>query len=146
MRTHDLAQLNIAKLLHPIDSAELQDFVGNLDRINALAENSDGFIWRLIAEFNSAVDQHYFGPDVIVNMSTWHDVKALHAFVYRSAHTEILKRRKEWFSEMKHYSVMWWIPHGTTPTIAEARERLTLLEKKGPTEQAFVFNQMFEPQ
>ena len=146
MRTHDLAQLNIARLLYPLDSAELTDFVDNLDRINALAEDSDGFVWRLKTESGNATQIDYFGDDVIVNMSTWRDPESLHKFVYRSAHTQFLKRRKEWFSEMKYFTALWWMPHGTTPTVADAHARLQLLEEHGPTPKAFVLNRLFEPE
>lgn len=144
MRTHDLAQLNIAKLLHPLDSPYLQDFVDNLDRINALAESSDGFVWRLQSDSGNATDIDYFGPDMIVNMSTWADAKALHHFVYRTAHAQFIKRRKEWFDELKFYNVLWWVPTGTEPTIEEAHKRLQLLEEHGPTEQAFLLSHLFK--
>ena len=94
MSNYRLAQINIAKLKAPIDSPELEDFVDNLDRINALAEGSDGFVWRLKGEGNDATSLRPFGDDVIVNMSVWRDVEALKDFAYRSGHVEIMRRRR----------------------------------------------------
>ena len=140
MPAYVLAQLNIAKLLHPIESPQLQGFVDNLDRINAEADKSDGFVWRLKSDDpDNANNAETFGADVIVNMSTWESVEALHHFTYRSLHTEVLSRRKEWFSLLKTYSVMWWHPAGKVPCVAEAAERLALLEKSGPCQEAFTF-------
>ncbi|EAR07546.1 DUF3291 domain-containing protein [Reinekea blandensis] len=141
-----LAQLNIAELKAPLDSPELADFVNNLDRINALAESSPGFIWRLQTDDGDATELRPFGDDVIVNISVWESIDALHNYVYRSAHTEIMKRRKEWFHRMVNaYSVLWWVPAGHQPTPAEAHERLTWLREKGPHAQAFTFKKRFDP-
>jgi len=50
MSKFELAELNIVQLKAPIDSPLLAEFVANLDRINALAETSDGFKWRLMTD------------------------------------------------------------------------------------------------
>ena len=135
-----LAQLNIAKLLQPLESPQLKGFVDNLDRINAVAEQSKGFVWRLKSEDpDNANNAVLFGEDIIVNMSTWQSIEALHHFTYRSAHTEVLSRRKEWFSMLNTYSVLWWHPSAEPPTVAIAAKRLALLQESGPTEEAFTF-------
>jgi len=140
MPSYVLAQLNIARLLHPIESPQLQGFVDNLDRINAVADASKGFVWRLKSDDpDNANNADTFGDDVIVNMSTWESIEALHHFTYRSAHTEVLSRRKEWFSLLKTYSVLWWHPAAATPTVAIAAERLARLEDTGPCQDAFTF-------
>jgi hypothetical protein len=90
-----LAQLNIARLAAPIDSPQLADFVANLERINALAESSAGFVWRLQTEEGDATAIRHFGDDVVVNMSVWEDVESLRSYVYETAHVEILRRRRE---------------------------------------------------
>ena len=95
MSKFELAQLNIAYLRAPIESPLLADFVANLDRINALAEASDGFKWRLMTDDGNATSLRPFGNDVIVNMSVWRDLEALRNYVYHSAHVEIMKRRRE---------------------------------------------------
>src|SRR5690348_14417765 len=98
MSRYHLAQINVGRLLAPIDSPEIKDFVDNLDRINELAESSEGFVWRLKGEGNDATSLRPFGDDIIVNMSVWRDVDSLRNFVYKSAHTPIMKRRREWFT------------------------------------------------
>lgn len=142
--SYHLAQLNIAHLLAPLDSPQLADFVANLDRINALAESSPGFVWRLQTEEGNATDIDFFGPYTIVNMSVWDDLEALHNYVYRSAHTEILRRKREWFHTMRSsHMVLWWVPAGHRPTIEEAGEKLRLLQEQGPCPEAFTFKQSF---
>lgn len=139
-----LAQLNIAQLLAPLDSPQLADFVANLDRINALADNSPGFVWRLQTETGNATDIEFFGPEYIVNMSVWQDFDALHRYVYRSAHTEILRRKREWFHTMRaSHMVLWWVPEGHQPSMDEAGEKLKLLREQGPSPDAFTFKQSF---
>lgn len=116
MSNFDLAQLNIAYLKAPLDSPLLADFVANLDRINRLADTSDGFRWRLQTDEGSATTLRPFGEDVIVNMSVWRDLKSLRQFAYNSPHTGILKRRREWFTEAPDaYAVLWWVPSGHHP-------------------------------
>lgn len=142
----ELAQLNVARLLEPIDSPRLKDFVDNLDRINALAEGSEGFAWRLKDEGGNATALRPFGPDYIVNVSVWRDARSLSDFAYRSAHTEVLKRRREWFARMDEaYQVLWWVPAGHRPDEAEAKARLELLRRDGPTAAAFTFKKLFAP-
>jgi hypothetical protein len=137
----ELAQLNIAELSAPLDSPALADFVANLDRINTLAENSPGFVWRLKDESGVAVGfNEPFGDDMIVNMSVWESVDALHDYVYQSAHIEVMRRRKEWFESMKSVSaVLWWVPKGHTPDLYEAQARLKMLGEVGPSQDAFTF-------
>lgn len=142
---YHLAQLNIAQLLAPLDSPQLKDFVDNLERINTLAEQSEGFIWRLQTEEGDATALRPFGEEVIVNLSVWASVEALHQFVYRSAHAPIMSRRREWFARMANtYMVLWWIPEGHEPTVEEAKQRLDLLQNQGASAQAFSFKQVFE--
>lgn len=143
MSGYQLAQINVARLKAPLDSPELKDFVDNLDRINALAESSDGFAWRLKGEGNDATALRPFGDEIIVNMSVWRDVASLKAFVYQSGHTQIMRRRREWFSRMEIYMVLWWVPAGHQPTTAEAAERLEQLRQHGPTPEAFTFGEAF---
>jgi hypothetical protein len=140
---YHLAQLNIAKMKFAIDAPELADFVARLEDINALADESPGFVWRLQTEDGDATAIDYFGPDSLVNMSVWTDVESLHNYVYRSAHNEVMALRKQWFDRMlEAYSVLWWIPAGTVPTIAQADERLQRLRQNGPTAGAFTFKQI----
>lgn len=144
MSRYHLAQINIAKLKAPLDSPQLKDFVDNLERINALAEASDGFVWRLKGEGNDATSLRPLGDDVIVNMSVWRDADALRKYVYQSAHTPIMKRRREWFTRMaESYYCMWWVPVGHEPALAEAAERLERIRQRGPTPESFNFGEVF---
>ena len=111
MPTYHLVQLNIAKMKYSIESVEMSDFVNNLENINALADSSPGFVWRLQTEDGDATGIDFFGSDVLVNMSIWEDVESLHHFVYKTAHANILRRRKEWFHHVEEaYMVLWWAP------------------------------------
>ena len=122
----------------------MADFVGSLDKINALAERSAGFVWRLADEGGNAVGIRSFGDEYVVNMSVWEDVASLSNYAFRSDHMEIMRRRREWFHPMADvYAVLWWIPIGHLPTIAEARERLDYLREHGATEHAFTFKQPY---
>ncbi|WP_374403167.1 DUF3291 domain-containing protein [Niveibacterium sp.] len=144
MPAFQLAQLNIAHLLEPLDSPRLADFVANLERINQLAEQSPGFVWRLQDEAGDATAMRPFADDVIVNMSVWQDIAALHTFAFRSAHADILRRRREWFARMADaYAVLWWVPANHRPSMEEAAERLASLRAHGPTEFAFTFRDAF---
>jgi len=145
MPRHELAQLNIATLIAPIDSPTLADFVARLDEINALAESAPGFVWRFKEE--SADGPGALAPfhdDQIVNFSTWHSPEALHDYVYRTAHAEVMARRREWFSRMRDaYTVLWWVPAGHRPNPSEAHARLERLRADGPTAEAFTFKRPF---
>ena len=140
-----LAQVNIAVLRAPIDSPLLAEFVELLDPVNALADSAPGFIWRLQTEDGDATAIRAFDDDrIIVNMSVWESVDALGEFVFRSGHLEVLRRRREWFGKMAAaYVTLWWLPAGTTPTVDEAKRRLDLLERRGPTPDAFTFKEPF---
>lgn len=144
MPKYHLAQLNIAILKEPLDSPTLADFVANLDRINALAETSDGYIWRLKSDNNNSTSFRPLDENTIVNMSVWRDVESLNEYVYKSAHTDIMRRRNEWFERMKEaFTVLWWIPAGHQPTIDEALKKLELLRQAGAGKEAFTFRNPF---
>jgi len=147
MSAYELAQLNTGFILGPIDSPVMAEFVANLARINALAEASPGFVWRLQTEAGDATGLRPFeDPNQLLNMSVWRDADSLRRFVYRSAHAEILRRRREWFEVVKEpIMVLWWVPRGHRPGIEEAVARLELLRTRGPTPEAFTFRQTFPP-
>ncbi len=134
MSAYELAQLNIALMKEPLESPRMADFVANLDRINALAESSPGFVWRLQTEEGDATALRPLGEDTLVNVSVWRDVESLNKYVYGSAHVEIMRRRKEWFERMREaWVVLWWVPRGHRPKVSEAIAKLELLRAKGPT-------------
>lgn len=142
-----LAQINVGRLLHPLDDPRMTDFVDNLAAINALAEASEGFVWRLKDETGNATGiAAYDDPAIIVNMSVWISPEALYAFAYQTAHRRFVQRRKEWFQPFEGpYLALWWIGEGTTPTVADGRARLDHLARVGPTAYAFTFRKTFPP-
>lgn len=144
MSNYYLAQMNIATMKQPLESPGMADFVANLDRVNALAEASPGFVWRLQTEEGDATSVRPLGEDILINISVWEDVESLNAYVYESVHVEIMRRRKEWFERMRDaYVVLWWIPKNHRPTTAEAIDKLALLRKNGPSEEAFTPHKTF---
>lgn len=144
MQEYELAQLNIALMVAPIESPILKDFVDSLDRINELAENSPGYVWRFQTEDGNATAIRPFGEEYLVNLSVWKDIEALHGYVYRSTHAELMRRRKQWFHEIREaYTVLWWIPEGRRPTVYEAKRKLELLREWGPSPEAFTFKKRF---
>ena len=143
MNKWHIAQLNVGRAVAPPGSPELAEFMAALDRINALAESSPGFVWRLQSASGNATDILVSDdPRSLVNMSVWSSVESLFGFVYRTGHTDFLKRRREWFEKpMEAHQVLWWVPAGHIPTIEEALERLAHLRREGPTARAFTFSQ-----
>jgi hypothetical protein len=148
MHDHQLAQLNVARLVAPIDDPRLAGFVEWLDVINRLAERSTGFVWRLHDESGNATGLPVTDdPMVIANLTVWRSVEDLRVFTYRSDHRAVFVRRYEWFERWPGPSVvLWWIPAGTLPTVAEGLRRLALLAAEGPNPDAFTFKQPFQPQ
>lgn len=143
--TFHLAQINIGRLVAPMDDPRVADFVAALDPVNALADASPGFVWRLQSASGNAMDIAYSeDPSIIVNMSVWESVEALRAFTYQSHHLEVFRKRAQWFvkSSVPMYC-LWWVPSGHIPTVAEGRERLELYQEHGPTPAAFWFQHLF---
>jgi hypothetical protein len=139
-----LAQLNVGRILAPIDSPQLADFVAQLDEINALAEASPGFVWRLVGDSGNATDVRVGDdPSQLVNMSVWASPELLFEFVYKTAHTRVMARRREWFEKIEVFQVLFWVPAGHRPTVAEAMARLELLRVRGPSADAFTFKQRY---
>ena len=143
----ELAQVNIGQLSAPVESPQIAEFVAALDPINRLADTSPGFVWRLQTAEGNATAIHSFDDELIIsNMSVWESIEALRAFVYTTAHTGIMRRRREWFETyVTSYMALWWVPAGHRPTIEEAKERLAALDRDGPTPFAFTFRQPFDP-
>ena len=91
-----LAQVNIGRLRARVDDPLIADFVANLDRINALADAAPGFVWRLQTEDGNATAIRPADDDELlaINLSVWESVEALADYVYRSAHVELMRRRR----------------------------------------------------
>lgn len=140
-----LAQINIARARAPLDDPLLAEFVAALDEINALADGSPGFVWRLqTADGDATALRPYDDGRIIVNLSVWESFESLKAFVYRGAHADVMRRRGEWFEKFDgFYLALWWIDAGHIPTVEEAKERLEELNREGASERAFPFQQAF---
>ncbi|MEU6554428.1 DUF3291 domain-containing protein [Streptomyces sp. NPDC046915] len=136
-----LAQLNVARLLEPLDDPRTASFVELLDPVNAAADGAPGFVWRLVEEGAAdATGLRPAGEDVIINLSVWESQEALWDFTYRSGHLEVIRRRREWFERhVEAHLVLWWVPAGHLPTADEALERLADLQAQGPSPRAFTF-------
>jgi len=147
LNQYHLAQLNIGKVKGTMESEVMHGFASRLDELNALAEAHAGFVWRLQDESGNATNIHeYEDPFLLVNMSIWKSVESLKDYTYHTMHKDLLKDRKLWFHRMAemHY-VLWWIPAGHIPTVAEGKERLEYFQKNGSSDYAFDFKHPFAP-
>jgi hypothetical protein len=138
-RDHHLAQLNVARALDDLDSSRLSDFMAALDRVNAVAERSPGFVWRLKDEGgNATAIKASNDARFIVNLSVWETPAHLEHFVWSTIHKRVYEKKSKWFEAMTTPSfVMWWVPIGVRATINEAMAKLTHLAAHGDTEAAF---------
>jgi len=138
MKHYHLAQVNIGKLVAPLDSPVMADFVAQLDPINSLADQSEGFVWRLK---DATGVQAYDDPLILVNMSVWESVEALRQFTYKTGHVGPLRDRLKWFEKPSQaHMAMWWVPAGHIPSVAEARDRLEYRRMRGDSAVAFSFS------
>jgi len=142
---HHLAQVNIARALAPLDDPLLAGFMAQLETINALADASPGFVYRLQTEDGDATAlRPYDDERIIFNMSVWASLEALTSFVYASAHRPVMQRRRQWFEKLDGaFMALWWVPTGHIPSVEEAKERLEHLRAHGPTAYAFTFAHAF---
>lgn len=145
MKWH-LAQTNIGVAKYSYEDSQFAGFVSELDRINALADTSPGFVWRFVQEDENEAGRDVFADEsVLFNMSMWESREALMNYVYHTEHVDILRKRADWFiPQDRPILALWWQPAGTIPTVVEARHRLDRLAQAGPTEDAFTFRRFFE--
>ena len=143
--SYHLAQINIGRLRAPIDDPQIAGFVARLDEINALAEGSTGYVWRLQTPVGNATELRPYDDDlIIVNLSVWETPEALRNYVYRSAHASVMRQRREWFERFAGmYYALWWVPAGHEPSVHEATARLEELRANGDTPRAFSFTHIF---
>jgi hypothetical protein len=148
MSIYHIAQVNIGRIRAPLDDPTMAGFVNRLAEINALADADPGFVWRLQTEEGNATYFRPYNDDqwMLLNMSVWSDVTSLRRYVYQTAHRELLRERHAWFEKLSGlYMALWWVPAGHIPGIDEAKKRLAHLEAHGPTQYAFTFQRIFEP-
>jgi hypothetical protein len=144
---HVACRANVGTVLYPTDDPRIAEFMNQLDAVNAMADASPGFVWRLQSAQGNATDiQVSDDPHFLVNMSVWQDMESLFDFVYRSSHRSVMAKRRDWFERPAGaYQVLWWIPSGSIPTPQEGLERLRHLERHGPSPHAFTFRQKYPP-
>jgi hypothetical protein len=146
--TWHLAQVNVGRIVAPMDDPRMAEFKAALAVINALAEASQGFVWRLKDDSGAgATSIHEFSdPRILINISVWTGIEALKHYVYRTDHGKYFARRQTWFEKPPGaYLALWWIPAGHVPTATEAKARLALIDQHGPTPEAFLFKTAFPP-
>jgi hypothetical protein len=147
MSEHHLAQVNIARMKGALEDPVMASFVARLAEINALADRSAGFVWRLQ---NTAGNATYLRPyddnRILFNLSVWTSIESLRAYTYKTAHAELLRDRKDWFDRIEGMSfALWWVPQGHIPGVDEAKKRLAHLDEHGPSQFAFTFKMTFAP-
>ena len=142
-----LAQANIARMRAPLDDPLMADFVAQLEPVNALAESSPGFVWRLETEDGDATAIRVFDDDrLLLNMSVWTSIEALRAYAFGGGHAAVMRQRSRWFVRMRRsHAVLWWIDAGAIPTVADAEARFRRLWAAGPTPDAFTFAETYPP-
>ena len=145
MKKYQLAQVNVAKGIANTDSEIMIGFVTRLDEINALADHSAGFIWRLQSEEGDATSIDVFDDEMmLINMSVWDGIDSLKTFVYRTVHVELIRDREAWFSKLGvAHQALWWIPAGHIPSEEEAKEKLEQIRQNGPGQEAFTFGKPY---
>jgi len=143
--SHQLAQLNVAKMLEPLDKPRMAAFVAALEPINALADASPGFVWRYQDDDTESAANHSNDDEMmLINLSVWESIDALKYFVYQTAHGPVMRKKRRWFEKHATPSlVLWWVPAGHRPGVEEALERLRILQTSGPSSQAFTFTDHF---
>jgi len=141
-----LAHANVAEMRTEYDDPQMGGFIARLDPLNAIADSSPGFVWRLDDEATDALAAELFGsPRLIFNMSVWESVEALEDYAYKSGHVEAVRKRAEWFVKpTRSPFVLWWIEAGHRPSIEEAKAKFDLLWNSGPSPAAFTFGKRFE--
>jgi hypothetical protein len=139
MNSLHLAQINVSTALHDLDDPRMAGFVGAIDAVNAVAERSPGFVWRLKGEAGNALDlRASHDPRFIVNMSVWETAEALEAFVWQTVHAKVYARKADWFPHAPQASLaLWWIEAGTVPTLDDGMARLHQLRREGDSEAVF---------
>lgn len=144
-KKYHLAQVNIALMRSPLNDPLMEEFVASLDEINALADGSPGFVWRLQSDRGNATDFRPYDDDrILFNLSVWESLEQLQSYVYKSAHGEVMRKRRQWFEKFEGmYFALWWVEAGHIPSVIEAKQRLDHLNEHGTSDWAFNFKNPF---
>ena len=145
MSDFHLAQMNSARLRAPLEDPSMTEFAEGMALMNALADRSPGFVWRLVGDNDLGTIAVPADPSRIYTLSVWESPEHLRSYVYQSQHLEYLRRRRDWFRPHGQDAalVLWWIPAGKIPTLRQGNSRLARLQADGPTPEAFTFRQLF---
>lgn len=145
MSDFHLAQINTARLRAPLEDPSMTEFTDGLALMNALADRSPGFVWRLVGDRGDGTIAAPADPMRIYTLSVWQSAEHLRAYAYQSEHLDYLRRRRDWFLPHGPEAalVLWWIPAGRIPTLRQGISRLDRLRAAGPTPDAFTFRQLF---
>jgi hypothetical protein len=144
MKYH-IAQINIAQLKAPLEDPAMSEFMDSLEEINAVAEESPGFVWRFQTDRGNATDLRLYDDDrILFNLSVWESVQELKTYVYKSAHGDVMGKRQQWFEKLGRISFgLWWVEAGHIPSVDEAKQRLEYLNSNGVSAWAFDFKHSF---
>ena len=145
-RLMHLAQANVAIMRGTsYEDPVMAGFVARLDPLNDIADSSPGFVWRLDDDAANEHAARVFGTErLLFNLSVWESIEALEEYVYKSGHTEAVRKRAQWFEKpTKSPFVLWWIEAGHRPSIEETKSRFDLLWSSGPSSEAFTFRKRF---
>jgi hypothetical protein len=133
-----LAEFNIARIRYPLDDPRMAEFVDNVDRVNKLTEQIEGFVWRLQDDSGHAMNMRvYDDPTILPNLTLWENEQALERFVWQTLHGRFYLRRETWFERIETPLVMWWVKAGERPDMAEGERRRDHLIAHGPSDYAF---------
>jgi hypothetical protein len=138
MTERHLAQFTIARIRYPLDDPRMAEFVENVTHINGLAEQIEGFIWRLKDDSGHAMNMRvYDDPAVLPNLTVWRNTAALERFVWQTVHGRFYQRRADWFDTVDTPLVLWCVAAGHRPDLEEGSARLDHLNAHGPSDFAF---------
>ncbi|MEM9549880.1 MAG: DUF3291 domain-containing protein [Pseudomonadota bacterium] len=148
---HHLAELNIGRLVAPVDDRRVAEFMASLDYVNGVGKRMPGFVWMMEGSGRpgSGNTENCVGgdPRLVPNLTLWEDAASLETYVWGTIHKQFYDRRREWFEVLgdMHF-VMWWVPVGHRPTLDEALERLDHLRTHGDSDHAFGWSYLKEAQ
>ena len=138
--------MNLARLLHPADDPRVAEFVQGVDAVNAVAERSPGFIWRLTAPVSRTAGSGNFeaidadDPLIASSVSVWEDPESLRHFVHKTLHGVFLRKRTEWFEPLSGpVYVIWPVAGDARPGMAEAKVKLAELARDGASAAVYDF-------
>jgi hypothetical protein len=141
-----LALFNLARVRYPLGDPRMAEFVNNFPRIVRIAEQTKGFVWRFQDDSGYLSVVLYDDPRILANLTLWEHVEGLERFLWKTAHGRFYARGEEWFERMEVPLVMWWVPAGYRPSVAEALERLEHLKAHGSSDFAFGWEGLPEAQ